>query len=79
MMMLQVDSPNDAGARHVSGARNPFDEREIIMAKRRGELVGALYVISMEIKQSSAERRILRRDQTQPTTKDQLESKTLIR
>lgn len=36
---------------------------------------GSLYVISMEIKQRSTERRILRRDQTQPTTKDQLESK----
>lgn len=36
---------------------------------------GSLYVISMEIKQRSTERRIPRRDQTQPTTKDQLESK----
>lgn len=36
---------------------------------------GSLYVISMEIKQRSTERRILRRDQMQPTTKDQRESK----
>lgn len=38
-------------------------------------ICGRLYVISMEIKQRSTERRILRCDQMQLTTKDQRESK----
>lgn len=66
---------NDAGAQHVSGARKSIWWAGDHCGETARRVGGSLYVISMEIKQRSTERRILRRDQTQPTTEDQRESK----